>query len=199
MAVEKINRRQQILEVLAYQLESEPGSRITTAGLAHAVGVSEAALYRHFPSKAKMFEALIAFAEQSMLGLVNRIAREHRDVAERCESVIMVLLRFSEKNPGITRILVGDALVGENEQLRARVAQLFDRLLVQLKQMLRESVLVPDGPQPSEPATAIAELLVALLDGQMVRYVRSNFLAKPTDHREAQWRMLRQGMFHLTR
>ncbi|RKZ66619.1 MAG: nucleoid occlusion factor SlmA, partial [Gammaproteobacteria bacterium] len=132
------NRKQQILEVLALQLEENPGTRITTASLARAVGVSEAALYRHFASKAKMFEALIDFSEESVFGLINSILEQEKDAIVRCEKIVQVLLGFSERNPGITRVLVGDALVGENERLRGRVLQFFERLETQFKQILRE-------------------------------------------------------------
>jgi len=137
----KHNRKQQILEILALQLEENPGTRITTAGLAKAVGVSEAALYRHFASKAKMFEALIDFSEDSVFGLINSILAQEKDAIVRCEKIVQVLLGFSERNPGITRVLAGDALVGENERLRVRVHQFFERLETQLKQILREANL----------------------------------------------------------
>ncbi|MDX1555413.1 MAG: nucleoid occlusion factor SlmA, partial [Xanthomonadales bacterium] len=132
------NRRQEILEALARELESNPGTRITTASLARAVGVSEAALYRHFASKAKMFEGLIDFAEESVFSLVNKVLEQEKDVVVRCEKIITVLVTFAERNPGISRVLIGDALVGENERLRKRVSQFFDRLETQLKQVLRE-------------------------------------------------------------
>ena len=110
-------RRQQILEVLALELEAKPGTRVTTASLAHAVGVTEAALYRHFPSKAKMFEALITFAEESVFSLCNRIIAEQRDPVACCERILTSLLGFAERNPGISRVLIGDALAGESEAL----------------------------------------------------------------------------------
>ena len=113
------NRRQQILEVLARELESKPGSRITTAALAGAVGVSEAALYRHFASKAQMFEALIEFAEDAVFSLFNQVMDEQKDARVRCLHLSTVLLRFAERNPGIARLLTGDVLTGEHERLRA--------------------------------------------------------------------------------
>ena len=128
----KSPRRQQILEALALELENRPGARITTARLAEVVGVSEAALYRHFPSKAKMFEALIEFAEESVFGLANRILAEEGDATRRCERILTMLLTFSDRNPGITRVLLGEALLGEHERLRARVSQFFDRFETQL-------------------------------------------------------------------
>jgi len=134
----KPSRRQQILEALAHELEMNPGERITTAGLARAVGVSEAALYRHFPSKAKMFEGLIEFIEDSIFTLINRILKEEVSSLKRCENILSLLLGFSERNPGLTRILSGDILTGETERLRVRVGQFYERLETQLKQVLRE-------------------------------------------------------------
>ena len=137
----KIDRKQNILEVLARELESNPGSRITTAALAKAVGVSEAALYRHFASKAKMYEALIDFAEDTVFGLINKILEQEKTVEKRCERILLLVLGFAERNPGIARVLLGDALVGENERLRIRVAKFFERIETQLKQILREANL----------------------------------------------------------
>ena len=190
----KTDRRQQILEILARELESHPGSRITTAALARAVGVSEAALYRHFSSKAKMFEALIDFAEESMFGLVNRIVEKERDVEPRCEQILKVLLGFSEKNPGITRILLGDALVGENERLRVRVAKFFERIETQIKQILREANL-GNGPRAATDIDATANQMMAFIEGKMSQYVRSNFVRNPTASWEAQWFLFRNGLF----
>lgn len=190
----KPSRRQQILEALARELENRPGTRITTARLATAVGVSEAALYRHFPSKAKMFEGLIGFAEDSVFGLTNRILSDESDVVKRCQGILKLLLGFSERNPGITRILVGDALVGENERLRTRVVQFFDRFEMQLKQILRESALSP-GLQPKGSPTVTANLLVAHAEGKMLQYVQSGFHTSPTSFWEEQWATLSQGLF----
>jgi len=120
-------RRQQILEALAQMLEANPGDRITTAGLARQVGVSEAALYRHFPSKSKMFEGLIEFIEDTLFSRIKIILNEEPTAALRCEKMLLLLLAFTDRNPGITRILTGDALAGETERLHHRVAQLFDR------------------------------------------------------------------------
>ena len=135
----KTTRKQQILEALADELEKSPGERITTAGLARAVGVSEAALYRHFASKAKMFEALISFAEESVFSRVNRILEEEKSTHARCAKVLYLALMFADKNPGITRVLLGDALVGETERLQTRVDQFFSRLESQFKQIFREA------------------------------------------------------------
>ena len=143
----KLNRRQQILEVLASELEKNLGLPITTSSLAKAVGVSEAALYRHFASKAKMFEALISFTEESIFSLINKILDQETDVTVRCEKIIYLVLSFSERNPGITRIIIGDVLLGENERLHARVTQFFERIESQIRQILREANL-SNGPRP---------------------------------------------------
>ncbi len=190
----KTNRKQQILEVLAQELEKSPGSRITTASLARAVGVSEAALYRHYASKAKMFEALIEFSEESVFGLINRIVAEEKDVVRRCEQMMKVLLGFSERNPGITRILLGDALVGENDRLRVRVGQYFDRLETQFKQVLREASLSPGGSQRVS-AAASANLMMSYIEGRMSDYVRGDFSVTPTTHLDEQWQVLSAGLF----
>jgi len=190
----RIDRRQQILEILARELESHPGSRITTAALARAVGVSEAALYRHFSSKAKMFEALIDFAEDSVFGLVSRILEKESGVEARCEQILKVLLGFSEKNPGITRILLGDALVGENERLRIRVAKFFERIETQIKQILREANL-SNGPRAAAGIDATASQMMAFTEGKMNQFVRSNFARKPVSSWEEHWSLFRTGLF----
>lgn len=188
------NRPQQILEVLARELETNPGSRITTAALAKAVGVSEAALYRHFASKAKMFEALIDFAEESVFSLISRILEQEKDIAVRCERIIQLVLGFAERNPGISRILLGDALIGENERLRVRVAKFFERIETQLKQILREANLSGDK-RPAISIDAAANQIMALIEGRMNQYARSNFAYKPTVHVDEQWAALAKGVF----
>ncbi len=190
----KSPRRQQILEALARELENRPGARITTARLAEVVGVSEAALYRHFPSKAKMFEALIEFAEESVFGLANRILGEESDATRRCERILTMLLTFSDRNPGITRVLLGEALVGEHERLRARVSQFFDRFETQLKQILREGEQVTElGLRAS--VLAIANLLMAVVEGRMTQFSRSGFEHSPMESWEQQWQALQAGLF----
>ena len=188
------SRRQQILEALARELETHPGARITTARLAEVVGVSEAALYRHFPSKAKMFEALIVFSEESVFGLANRIVAEERATAGRCERILRMLLGFSERNPGITRVLLGEALVGEHERLRSRVSQFFDRFETQLKQILREGEQ-NDGVRLLAPVGAVANLLMAVVEGRMIQFSRSGFTRAPTESWERQWAILSSGIF----
>ncbi len=190
----KLNRRQQILEVLARELETNPGLRITTASLASAVGVSEAALYRHFASKAKMFEALIDFAEETVFGLANKIISNESNAIIRCEKIIQLMLGFSEKNPGITRILIGDALLGENERLHARVMQFFERLETQLRQILREANL-GEGPRSISNMEAAANQMLTHVEGKMSQFVRSSFTKKPTDHWDDQWAVMKNALF----
>lgn len=189
-------RRDEILQVLAAQLQQNPGARITTAALARAVGVSEAALYRHFPSKARMFEGLIEFAEESVFGLINRVMQENRQVDRRCEHILLVLLRFAERNPGIARLLYGDVLVGEHERLRQRVGQFFERVETQLRGVLRETTL---GATPSLAAGAsangAANLLASYASGKVEQFVRSEFRASPTAHWEEQWPLLARACF----
>ncbi len=189
MSDEKPSRKQQILEALAMELEKTPGERITTAGLARAVGVSEAALYRHFPSKARMFEGLIEFIEESVFGLVNRIMAEERHVAVRCEKILSLLLGFSERNPGISRLLSGEVLTGETERLRTRIGQFYERLETQLKQVLREGEM--NKQLQGEVAVApLANLLLSVAEGRINQFVRSGFKRLPTEQWSAQWSLL---------
>lgn len=188
------NRRQQILEVLARELETHPGSRITTAGLARAVGVSEAALYRHFASKAKMYEALIDFSEETVFGLIGRILEQETEVDIRCEHIAQLLLGFAERNPGISRVLLGDALVGENERLRVRVGKFFDRIETQLKQILREANL-STGRRAAVSIDVAANQIMTLVEGRMNQYVRSNFDNKPSRDFAELWAALKVGLF----
>lgn len=194
MSERKHNRRQQILETLARELETNPGSRITTASLAHAVGVSEAALYRHFASKAKMFEALIDFAEESVFGRINSILSQEKNAVIRCENICRLLLGFSEKNPGITRILLGDALVGENERLRARSIQFFERIETQFKQVLREANL-GNNDRAAGTIDATANQLMIIIEGKMIQFARSEFTRKPTQYWDEQWQLLKVSLF----
>ncbi len=188
-------RRRQILEALASELETRPGSRITTARLAEVLEVSEAALYRHFPSKARMFESLIEFAEESVFGLVNRVLTEETSARERCARILTIVLTFSSRNPGITRVLLGDALVGENERLQARVVQFFDRLETQLRQVLREAEARGDPAAPGRVAGPAASLLLALAEGRMIQFVQSQFRRDPLEGWDAQWPLLCDGVF----
>lgn len=194
MPPRRSQRRQQILEALARMLEAEPGSRITTAGLAREVGVSEAALYRHFPSKSKMFESLIEFIEETLFTRVRIILEEEDRAAARCGKMLLLLLTFTERNPGITRILTGDALAGETERLHQRVAQMFDRFETQIRQVLREAEL-REGLRPRITLTAAANLLMAAAEGRISQYVRSGFTRLPTSQWDEQWLQLQRDFF----
>lgn len=192
--VAKSNRRQEILQAFARMLENNPGSRITTAALAREVGVSEAALYRHFPSKAKMLEGLIEFVEESLFSRITRIMAEEPTAQQRCRSLLWLLLSFAERNPGLSRLLVGDALQGETGRLRARMRQVFDRLETQLRLILREwaATRVP-GPQLGIGAGA--NLLLSAAEGRINQFVRSEFRALPTTNWEDQWEALERSVF----
>jgi TetR/AcrR family transcriptional regulator len=194
MTTKKSSRRQQILESLAEMLEANPGERITTARLAQQVGVSEAALYRHFPSKSKMFEGLIEFIEETLFSRIVIIVNEEAQALSCCEKILTLLLTFTERNPGITRILTGDALAGETERLRTRVAQLFDRIETQLKQVLREAEM-REGLRPDLPIAVAANLLLATAEGRISQFVRSEFKRSPTENWSSQWSTLTRGFF----
>ncbi len=194
MPAKKSQRRQQILEALAHMLEAHPGNRITTAALAQNVGVSEAALYRHFPSKAKMFEGLIEFIEDTLFSTIHLIIANEPTAAAQCEKILGLLLTFSERNPGISRLLTGDALAGETERLHTRIAQLFDRVEIQLKQILRESEL-REGRRTTLQPGAAANLLLAAAEGRIMQYVRSGFKRLPTTDWDKQWDVLMTGFF----
>ncbi len=190
----KRSRKQQILEALAAELENSPGERITTATLARAVGVSEAALYRHFASKARMFEGLIAFAEESIFTRINQIIETEPDTRLRCGRILYLLLAFADRNPGITRVLLGDALVGETERLHTRVEQFFARVETQFRQILRESRLRDDTGIAASPEVG-AGLMLALVEGRLQQFLRTRFKTSPTAHWEAQWKVLEAGLF----
>jgi TetR/AcrR family transcriptional regulator len=194
MPPKKSQRRQEILEALAHMLEANPGERITTAGLAREVGVSEAALYRHFPSKAKMFEGLIEFVEETIFSRISMILTEEQTALKRCQKILTLLLTFTARNPGITRILSGDALAGESERLHHRVAQLFDRLETQLKQIVREAEM-REGLRPAISAGAVANLMLASAEGRISQFVRSGFKRAPTLDWQEQWELLTEGVF----
>ncbi|QDP02549.1 nucleoid occlusion factor SlmA [Thalassotalea sp. PS06] len=187
----KSNRRQQILECLAHMLETSPGQRITTAKLAAEVGFSEAALYRHFPSKARMFEGLIEYIEESIFSRINLIMTEQKETLTRCHHIMHVVLVFAERNPGMCRILAGDALVGENERLRVRVHQFFEKLETQFKQIIRERKL-REGKAFTISESALANILLAYCEGKINQYVRSGFEKKPSDSFAEQWQFLMQ-------
>ncbi|MCU7938241.1 MAG: nucleoid occlusion factor SlmA [gamma proteobacterium symbiont of Bathyaustriella thionipta] len=186
MTNKKSNRKEQILYALALELEERPGERITTANLAKAVGVSEAALYRHFPSKAKMFEALIEFSEDAVFGLINQVVNSQDETLLQVEKIIAIILTFSAKNPGITRILQGDALIGEHERLLKRTDQFFERIETQLKQVLREGELKGQVAYQGN-ISQFAELLSSFIEGQLSQYVRSRFSKLPNEKWADKW------------
>ncbi len=188
------SRKQQILESLAHELEIQSGKRITTASLAKAAGVSEAALYRHFASKAQIFEALIGFAEESVFTRINKILEEYKETPERCYYIVYLLLAFSERNPGITRLLLGDALTGENERLHTRVEQFFLRVEAQFKQVLREANMRGEAETVATEALT-ARLLTDWVEGRMHHFRRSIFKESPLHELEDCWRILAPALF----
>jgi TetR/AcrR family transcriptional regulator len=190
----KISRKDQILKALARMLEAAPGQRITTAALAREVGVSEAALYRHFPSKARMFEGLIKFIEDTLFARIARIINEEDSAEIRCHNILVLLLTFCDKNPGMTRLLTGDALAGETERLRERIAQFFDRLEAQLKQVLREAQ-VRENLKTTISPTILTNLLLASVEGRLAQFVRSEFKVSPLVNWDTQWDFLSKNLF----
>ena len=185
----KSSRKQAILEALAHELEQNPGERITTAQLAKGLGVSEAALYRHFPSKARMFEGLIEFAEDTVFRLIGQILQNEHNAVVRCEKIITLLLGFSAKNPGISSILVGTALTGETERLRQRVNQFFDRLETQFRQILRERELTLTQAG-GRAVNETANLLLTVVEGHLQQFVRTGYRQSPLVSWEQQWQLL---------
>jgi TetR/AcrR family transcriptional regulator len=170
-------------------LEATPDNKITTAKIAAAVGVSEAALYRHFPSKTKMFEALIAFAEEALFLRIGRVTEGSLSAIEQCHALVRLYLEFCEKNHGISRLLTGGALTGESRQLHYRIAQLYERLETQLRQYLREAEL-REGCRPRLPVNTAANLIMAFAEGRIHQFCRSGFKSRPTDNWQDQWEWL---------
>jgi TetR/AcrR family transcriptional regulator len=175
-------RRIQILQTLAGMLEQPGAERVTTAALAAKLDVSEAALYRHFASKAQMFEGLIEFIETSVFTLINQVAERDSKPSAQAQKMASVVLQFGEKNPGMTRVMVGDALVFEHERLVARMNQFFDRLESQLRQSLRAAAEAAGSATPTVDAQALASAITALVIGRLQRYARSGFKRSPTEH-----------------
>ena len=179
-------RRHQILQVLAGMLEQPGADRITTAALAAKLEVSEAALYRHFASKAQMFEGLIDFIEETVFSLVNQIqARHPGEGLRQAAGIATVLIQFAERNPGMTRVMVGDALVFEHERLQQRMNQFFDKLEAALRQCLRGGAAdgeVSATATPTLDAQVQASLLTAFLVGRLQRFARSGFRRAPSEH-----------------
>ncbi|MFZ6776942.1 nucleoid occlusion factor SlmA [Undibacterium sp. Ji83W] len=172
-------RKLQILQTLAAMLEHPKGEKVTTAALAAKVAVSEAALYRHFASKAQMFEGLIEFIESSIFGLINQINENQEDGMVQAQSIIMMLLNFAETNPGMTRVLIGDALVNEDERLQLRMNQLAERLEMAFRQSLR--LAASQGHFAEEEAQARASLLCSFVMGRWLRFAKTGFKLLPTE------------------
>ncbi|HTH76601.1 MAG TPA: nucleoid occlusion factor SlmA [Trinickia sp.] len=207
-------RRVHILHTLAAMLEAPKGEKITTAALAGRLGVSEAALYRQFASKAQMFEALIEFIETTFFGLINQIAEKEPNGVLQARAIGMMLLNFAAKNPGMTRVLTGEALVGEHARLAERVAQMLERVEASVKQSLRIALMearqspgrgesateagidpaaAPAGPLPADYDPSVrANLLVSYVVGRWHRYARSGFTRAPAEHADAQLRLILQ-------
>jgi TetR/AcrR family transcriptional regulator len=191
-------RRVQILQALASMLEQPGGERITTAALAARLSVSEAALYRHFASKAQMFEGLIDFIEQTVFSLINQIVERERQAspdapglgARQAAKVIGMLVQFAEKNPGMARVMVGDALVFENERLQQRMNQFFDKIEATLKQCFRDHPNTTHSATPTVDAQVRASVVVAFAVGHLQRYVRSGFKRTPSDRLDDSLRLL---------
>ncbi|MEO8631035.1 MAG: nucleoid occlusion factor SlmA [Betaproteobacteria bacterium] len=182
-------RKFQILQTLAGMLEKPLAEKITTAALAAKLDVSEAALYRHFASKAQMFEGLIAFIEETVFGLVNKIAEEQHSGLAQTEAILLMLLGFAKKNPGMTRVLIGDALVNENERLQLRINQLHDRLETTLKQCLRFAATQKEIPEAID-AAAHANLLLCYVVGRWEQFAKSGFKRDPMEFWDQQWQQL---------
>jgi TetR/AcrR family transcriptional regulator len=174
-------RRLQILQTLAAMLEQPGAERVTTAGLAAKIGVSEAALYRHFASKAQMFEGLIDFVDQSVMGLIRQVTDREPAGSQQAARMVALLLQFAEKNPGMSRVMSGDALVLEHERLQERINLLFDKIEAQFRQSLKNS----ESSTPSADAQVTASVLVAFMQGRLQRFARSGFRRLPSEHLQA--------------
>ena len=181
-------RKLQILQALASMLEQPKGEKITTAALAARLSVSEAALYRHFASKAQMYEGLIEFIESSVFGLINQIAEREEDGVEQAHAILQMLLGFAASNPGMTRVLIGDALVGEDDRLQARMNQFYDKIELAFKQALR--VAVTQGHGQEADVAARAGLLVSYVTGRWHRFAKSGFKQNPAENTTLQLSVL---------
>ena len=186
-------RKNQILQTLAQMLENPASEKVTTAALAAKLDVSEAALYRHFSGKAQMFEGLIEFIEQTLFALINKITTEEKSGLRQIDAIVGVLLAFAQKNKGMTRVLIGDALVHENERLQARINQLHDRLEAALKQAVRFGVTQNELVQDTD-ATACANVILSFVVGRWHQFAKSGFRRDPVEHWNRQWRQLLEGI-----
>ena len=183
-------RRIQILQTLAAMLEQPGAERITTAALAARLEVSEAALYRHFASKAQMFEGLIEFIETSIFSLLNQIAEKNDASSVKARHMVTVLLQFAQRNPGMARVMVGDALVFENDRLEQRMNQFFERFESSLRQVLREQAQSQSSATPTVDANVQASVLLSFVVGRLQRFARSGYKRLPTEHRDASLALL---------
>ena len=195
MVAKRSSRAQDILQALARMLEESHGGRITTAALAAELGVSEAALYRHFPSKTRMYEGLIDFIEETIFARVSSIINDEPDAVNQCYRIISLTLAFTEKNAGISRLLHGDALTGETARLHERIAQFFSRLESQLKQILREAE-IRQGLKINVSVSVAVNMLLVVLEGKISQFVRSGFKQPPTQHWPEQWPLLAHQLFN---
>ena len=187
------DRKNQILQTLAQMLEGPAAEKVTTAALAKRLEVSEAALYRHFSGKAQMFEGLIEFIEQTLFALINKITTEEQSGLRQCEAIIGVLLGFAQKNRGMTRVLIGDALVNEDEKLQLRINQLHERLEATLRQSLRFAMTVNEIAADVD-AGAQANLIMSFVIGRWHQYGKSGFKRDPTELWGKQWKQLMEGV-----
>ncbi|MEQ9545347.1 MAG: nucleoid occlusion factor SlmA [Marinobacter sp.] len=194
MTDQKPSRREAILQALVELLETDPGARITTAGLAKSVGVTEAALYRHFPSKRKMFEALIDFADEAVFTRCQVILQEQEDARARLQQLANLVLVFAERNPGLCCVLTGDALMGENEALRKRASHFFDRLETQVRQILKEGE-IRQGLRPRTSANRGADFVLVFIEGRIQRFVRSSFSRLPSTDFDESWGLVSEGVW----
>jgi TetR/AcrR family transcriptional regulator len=186
-------RKTQILQTLAHMLENPAADKVTTARLAAKLDVSEAALYRHFTGKAQMYEGLIEFIEQTLFALINKITTEEKSGTRQMESIVSVLLGFAQKNRGMTRVLIGDAIVYEDERLQVRINQLHDRLEAALKQAIRFGVTQREIAADTD-AAACANLVLSFVTGRWHQFAKSGFRRDPVDMWNKQWRQLMEGV-----
>ena len=186
-------RKTQILQTLAHMLENPASEKVTTASLAAQLEVSEAALYRHFTGKAQMFEGLIEFIEQTLFALINKITTEEKSGTRQVEAIVSVLLGFAQKNKGMTRVLIGDALVHEDERLQARINQLHDRLEAILKQAIRFAITQQEMAAETD-AAACANLILSYVTGRWHQFAKSGFRRDPVEHWNRQWRQIMEGV-----
>jgi len=186
-------RKSQILQTLAQMLENPASEKVTTASLAARLDVSEAALYRHFRGKAEMFEGLIEFIEQTLFALINKITSEEKSGLRQIEAIVGVLLASSQKNKGMTRVLIGDALVHENERLQARINQLQDRLEAALKQAVRFGITQKEFAEDVDAAVC-ANVILSFVIGRWHQFAKSGFKRDPVELWAQQWRQLMQGV-----